>query len=112
MQRAMERVHCGEVTFAVRDTTINDVSVQAGDIIGLLNGKLIAANQSVDVVVRTILDAVDLDGYELVTFFYGANLPQQEAESLIEELADEYDSLEMDLIYGGQPHYHLIFSIE
>ncbi|MDQ4078950.1 MAG: DAK2 domain-containing protein [Chloroflexota bacterium] len=112
MLEAIEHVQTGEVTTAVRTTTINDVSVQEGDIIGMLNGQLVIADEELEAVVRALLERIDLDEYEITTFYYGQNISVEEAQNIIDSLAEEYSMLEMELIPGGQPHYHFIFSVE
>ncbi|MCB9127500.1 MAG: hypothetical protein H6638_06285 [Ardenticatenales bacterium] len=112
MEEAVQHVQTGEVTTGVRNTTVGGVEVEEGDIIGMLNGKLVVSTKSVLETTRTLLSQIDLDEYEIVTFFHGDNLPEEDAQAIIDQLADEYDELELELMEGGQPHYHFIFSVE
>ncbi len=112
MKEAMNQIQTGEVTTGIRTTVMNDVAVQEGDTIGLLNGKLVVADKSPLAVVRAMLDRLAADRYEIATFYYGEPLAQEEAQQIVDDLAAEFPSLEMDLVEGGQPHYHFIFSVE
>lgn len=112
MEDAMEDVQTGEVTSSIRTTTIDGLSVNEGDVIGLLNEKLVVADKSPEVVIRAMLNLLDLSEYEILTFYYGHTITEQEAEALKESLANDYDDLKIDVFQGGQPHYHYIFSVE
>lgn len=112
MQEAVAHIHTGEVTTAIRTTTIDNVSVQDGDIIGLLNGKLVVADNGPEAVVRAMLDRLDLDEYEILTLYYGEPVSRGEAEALMEALQESHSSLEVEVVQGGQAHYHYIFSVE
>jgi uncharacterized protein len=112
MQESLTAIHTGEVTTAIRTTTIDGVSVQEGDFIGLLDGKLVVADKTTEAVIRDMLGRIDLEEFEIVTFYYGEDVDPAEAEAVVEGLQDEYEDLEIDLVAGGQPHYHYIFSVE
>lgn len=112
MTEALGEVETGEVTVAVRTTTVQGVAVTAGDFIGLHNGKLVVARQSRDEIVKALLTRMLREHHELVTFYYGQDVSAEEAETLIAELGAAYPELEFEFHAGGQPHYHYIFSVE
>ncbi len=112
MTRAIEHVISGEVTQAVRATHLDGVEVRQGDIIGLLDGRLVAAGSDHLAVIRDMLARVDLGRHELCTLYYGADVSAAEAEALAQALRDAFPSLEFEVVEGGQPHYHYIFSVE
>ncbi len=112
MQSAMEDVSTIEITRAVRTTTINDISVQEGDIIGLLNGRLVAKGDSPTKVAMAVLGRTDVDSLEIVTLYYGADTTQSAAETLSNLIADTHTDLEVEVVKGGQPHYQFIISLE
>lgn len=112
MQDAMNLVQTGEVTSSIRTTTIDGVSVAEGDFIGLLNDKLMVAEDTPEAVTRSLLEQLDLDEYEIITFYYGHTITEEDAQNMVESLRSDYNDLEMDVIEGGQPHYHYIFSVE
>lgn len=112
MTRAIEHVVTGEVTTAVRSTKLNGVEVREGDIIGILDGELVAAGPDPLTVIRDMLSKVDLSKYELCTLFYGADVSAAEAQDLAKALRQAFPSLEFEVVEGGQPYYHYIFSLE
>lgn len=112
MTKAISAVATGEVTTAVRTTTLNRVEIRAGDLIGLLDGQIVAAGQDDLSVVRQLLQQLDLDEYEIVSIFHGGERSAHDAQELSEILADAYPSLEFEVMPGGQPHYHYILAIE
>ena len=112
MQRAIDHVQTGEVTTGIRTTVVNGVSVNEGDIISIHNGKLVVAAPEPESAIRGILDQIELDDYEFASFFHGENISPEEAERIIEAIGEAYPSLEIELMAGGQPHYHFIFSVE
>lgn len=111
MQEAVAHVQTGEVTTGIRTTNVDGVAVTEGDVIGILNGKLVVADKTPEAVVRAMLDRLDLSAYEIGTFYYGDNLSEEEAQAIVGSLAADY-KLEMDVVRGGQPHYFFIFSVE
>ncbi|MCD4738551.1 MAG: DAK2 domain-containing protein [Anaerolineae bacterium] len=112
MVEAAQEVVSGEVTQAVRSVTVNGVKVREGDAIGLLDGKMVVAGETFEEIVRELLALTDLEERELITFYYGEDVIAEEAESLIERLRVEYPELEFEVMFGGQPHYPYLISIE
>lgn len=113
MSKAKDNVFTGEITTATRSVELDGVKVKEGQIIGLLNGKLRFSGESVRDALSGLLAAIDnLDDMELVTLYYGNSLHESEARDLTDALADDYPNLEFETVYGGQPHYQVIFSVE
>ena len=112
MLRAARDVVTGEVTHAVRDVALDEVTVHTGDAIGLLDGTLTVAADTYEEVVQRLLEKIPLDDRELVTLYYGADVTPGTAESLKDDLAEIYPALEFEVISGGQAHYPYLFSVE
>lgn len=112
MQSAMDGVSTIEITRAVRTTTINDIPVQEGDIIGLLDGNLVAKGKSPTKVAMAVLSHTDVDSLEIITLYYGEDTTQSAAETLSNLIADTHTDLEVEVVKGGQPHYQFIISLE
>jgi dihydroxyacetone kinase-like predicted kinase len=109
---AISSVETGEVTTAVRDVEIDGVQVKENEIITLLNGKLISSTKNLEEAVMNFMDSIAIDEYELITLFYGENIDKAIAESIANALQEKFDDFEVDLQYGGQPHYQFIISVE
>ncbi|MBN1876830.1 MAG: DAK2 domain-containing protein [Anaerolineae bacterium] len=112
MLNAAKDIISGEVTWAVRDVELNGIEVREGDAIGLLDGELVVDTGSYDEAVHWLLAEANLDERELVTLYYGEDVEEVEATSLVETLYEAYPDLEFEIVTGGQPHYPYIISIE
>ena len=112
MERAAHSVQTAEITTATRDAQINGVSVEEGEIIGLLNGALTASGRTLEEVVQEMLRQMKADEQEIITMYYGEGIADTEAERLADEIRASFPDQEVELVDGGQPHYHYILSAE
>ena len=112
MARALANSDTGEVTIAVRDAHIDGVDVRTGDVIGLLNDTLITKGDTPEEVVFNLLAQMDADQAEVITVYYGDQVDEATAEALSTDITERYGSQELEVISGGQPHYHYIISTE
>ncbi|RME83261.1 MAG: DAK2 domain-containing protein, partial [Caldilineae bacterium] len=113
MTASAAAVHTAEITTAVRDAHFDHITVRAGDIIGIIDGVLRCVGSSPEQVVRDVLQQIDPDGEtEIFTLYWGEPVQQEEAEALARELEELFPDHEIELIYGGQPHYHYLISAE
>jgi dihydroxyacetone kinase-like predicted kinase len=112
MTRAMDHVRTGEITVATRSVEIDGVKVETGQVIALLDGKLVASAGSVEEGVLAFLEKGDAGERELVTLFYGENMTHAEANHIADLIRNKYTNLEVEVQEGGQPHYQFIISVE
>ncbi len=112
MVKALDDVITGEITVATRTVEIDGVSVEKNQVIVLLNGKLVCSAASLEDAVMTFLERASAKEYELITLFYGQDLPATEANRISDKVRSSYPSLELELQDGGQPHYQFIISVE
>jgi DAK2 domain fusion protein YloV len=112
MSQAIEEVQTGEITTATRTVDIDGVKVKEGQIIGMLNGKLIVAAPDLVEACLSLLRKVDMDEFELITMFHGNNIKPEQVEKIAGIIQDTYPDHEVEIQAGGQPHYQFIFSIE
>ncbi len=112
MNAALEEVQTGEITTATRNVEIDGVKVKEGQIIGLLNGKLVVSTTSLEDACLSLLDKIEMDDYELVTMFFGDTIKLDQAEKVAGVIGEKYPDHEIEIQEGGQPHYQFIFSIE
>ncbi|MDW5299063.1 MAG: DAK2 domain-containing protein [Sedimentibacter sp.] len=112
MTEAVKEVKTGQVTYAVRDTIFNDMEIKKDEIIALSDGNIVShGNNAEDEAIELIKKMVDEDSF-LITLFYGDKVEKKTAESMktrIEEIAEECD---VEIIFGGQPLYYYIISVE
>ena len=112
MAGALDQVLAGEVTTAVRSVKIDGVDTEAGQLIGLLEGKIVVTGDNMGQLMHDLIGLLDSDTYELVTLYYGADVRPADAEALGEVLAGSYDAFSFEVIPGGQPHYFYLLSVE
>jgi hypothetical protein len=112
MIKAIDSVICGEITIATRSVEIDGVTVKDGEVIGLLNGKLAISTDSVESAALELLAKANAADYELITLFYGEDLPHTEANRIADVVREKYPQQEVEVQEGGQPHYQFIMSIE
>jgi len=112
MNSAINDIESGEITTAVRDVEIDGIDVKEGEIISLHNGKLVGSNKSLEDGCLIFLEKAKAEDLELITMFHGENISREAAEKMTEFIQEKYPDQEVELQYGGQPHYQFIFSIE
>jgi DAK2 domain fusion protein YloV len=101
-----------EITTAVRSVQIDGIDVQEGEVIGLVNGKLRVKGSKPEQVAHLSLQEIGVEDYEIITIYYGEMVSADEAESLADEILAQYPGQEVEVVDGGQPHYHYILSAE
>jgi hypothetical protein len=101
-----------EITLATRSATVNGVNVSDGEVIGLHNGDLAASGDTIEAVTREVLRDVGSEEAEIITLYYGEDVSEEEAEELVALLQEDWPEQDIEVIQGGQPHYHYIVSIE
>lgn len=112
MKSAMKEVITGEITTAVRSVEIHGQQVSEGEIIALYDDTLITSSQNLEDGCLRFLEEADADDYELITMYYGENLPKQKALEIADVVRERYPDQIVELQYGGQPHYQFILSVE
>lgn len=112
MGEAIHEVETGEITVATRSVEINGVDVHEGEVIALLNGKLVQAAASLEDACIGLLEKAHTSDHERITFFYGANIAKSKVDEIVKDIGKIYPSHEIEIHEGGQPHYQFIISIE
>jgi dihydroxyacetone kinase-like predicted kinase len=112
MTKAIANVKTGEITIATRTVEIDGVNVKDGQVIALLDGKLVVSAESVELGVMGLLEKANAAEHELVTLFYGEGMPHVEANRIKDVISEKYSNLEIEVQEGGQPHYQFLISIE
>ncbi|HFQ95833.1 MAG TPA: DAK2 domain-containing protein [Anaerolineae bacterium] len=113
MRRALADVHTIEVTEAVRDAAIDGVQVQKGAIIALVDGRLCCTGDDPGQTALQALETFLSEGdYEMVTVYVGQPMAEADARALAQAIEARHPDVEVEVVAGGQPHYHLIISVE
>ncbi len=112
MMAEMSRVKTGQITYAVRDTVIDDKEIHSGDIMGIGDGGILCVGKSVmDTALDTLKAMVDEES-ELITIYYGVDIEDETAEKFLERVEEAWPQCEVELHSGGQPIYYYLMSVE
>jgi DAK2 domain fusion protein YloV len=112
MQEAINSVTSCEVTIATRSVSIDGVDVEEGQVIGLLDGKLVISGATTEEVVLGLLRKAHAEDAELVTIYYGNDVTMEQVEQMVDKLSAEFARQEFVVVNGGQPLYPYIISVE
>lgn len=112
MSEQMMMVKSGEITYAVRDTSIGGVELKQGDIMGIGDAGIISVKPNVDEAVLEMLGKLVDEESGLVSLYYGADVAESDANALKEKVTEAYPDVEIELQSGGQPVYYYIVSVE
>lgn len=112
MKEAISYVKTAQVTYAVRDTEINDIKIKKDDIIGVTGDEILAIGNDVEQVALELLEKMVDDESSLITIFYGNGLKEEDAIKLSKKLEEKFEDFDIEVLFGGQPLYYYIFSIE
>lgn len=112
MTQEMSAVRSGQVTYAVRDTVIDDKTIKEGDIMGIGDSGIMAVGQDIAKTTADLIDAMmDVDA-ELISIYYGQDVTEEDASRLRDKIEELYPDCETELNCGGQPIYYYLMSVE
>ena len=112
MIEGIENVKTGQVTYAVRDTHIDDKEIHEGDIMGIGDSGILAVGQSVEETTKEMLAQLVDEDTELISLYYGQDVQEESAENFAQEIEDLYPDVDVDVHSGGQPIYYYVLSVE
>ena len=112
MMDAISRVHTGQITYAVRDTRIEDKEIHEGDIMGIGDKGILAVGSGKENVAVATVNAMMTDDAEVISIYYGCDASEEKAEALAAVLEEKYPDCEVEVNNGGQPIYYYIISVE
>lgn len=108
----MESIKTGQITYAVRDTSIDGIEIKCDDIMAIGDAGLITVGQDVNTTLLDMLEKLVEDGSELISLYYGCDISEKDAELLKDEVEKQYPDVDVELQSGGQPIYYYIISVE
>lgn len=112
MLEAVKSVQTGQVTYAVRDTKIDNKEIHEGDIMGIGDAGILAVGTSITETAKETLRNMVGEDSELISIYYGEDVTEEEAEAFISDVEEEYPDLDVDAHFGGQPIYYYVMSVE
>ena len=112
MLEEIKRVKTGQVTYAVRDTHIDDKEIHEGDIMGIGDKGILSVGKDVDSTAKEMLKFLVDDDAELISVYYGEDVSEEDAEKLVSEIEELYPDQDVDAHCGGQPIYYYVIAVE
>lgn len=112
MIEEMSRVRTGQVTYAVRDTSMDGFEIKEGDIMGIGDKAILAEGKEIGETSLQLLEAMVDEDTELVTIYYGSDVAEEDAEALLAKAEEQHPDVDIELHFGGQPIYYYIISAE
>ncbi len=109
---ALENIKSGEITFAVRDTIMDGIEVNENDIIGITGKKLVSSGKVLNEVTKNVIKEMIDNDSDIVTLYYGEDVEEDDARLFAEIIQDEFEDVDVELYYGGQPLYYYLISVE
>ena len=112
MLEEIKNVKTGQVTYAVRDTHIDDKEIHKDDIMGIGDSGIIAVGTDIAATTKEMLETLVDEDSELISISYGADVSEEDAEKLTAEIEEKYPSVDVDTHFGGQPIYYYVLAVE
>jgi hypothetical protein len=112
MNKAIQDVKTGQVTYAVRDTVINDISIKQGNIMGIGDKEILAVGDVVEETALKMIEKMVDDESELISIYYGRDTEEQDAGDFLKNVEKSFPSCDVEMHYGGQPIYYYVISVE
>ncbi len=112
MLQEIGNVKTGQVTYAVRDTMIEDKEIKTGDYMGIGDKGILAVGQNMAEITKEMVSKMADEASELISIYYGSDVEEEDAEALSETISGLYPDCDVELQYGGQPIYYYVVSVE
>lgn len=112
MIEALSTVKTGSVTYAVRDTEIDNVKINKDDFMGIGDKTILSAGTDMDVVIKEMLDKMVDEDSSIITIYYGEDKTEDDANALMSKFNEYYPDCDCEVYYGGQPVYYYLISVE
>ncbi len=112
MTEELSTVKTGQVTYAVRDTVIDDKSIRQGDYMGMGDSSILSVGKDMDAVIRELMAQLVDEESAIISIYYGEEIKEETARQLGSELEETYPDCEVEVHFGGQPVYYYVISVE
>ena len=112
MMEGIENVKTGQVTYAVRDTHIDDKDIHEGDIMGIGDKTILSVGRDIEQTTKDMIAQMVYEDSELISVYYGEDMKEEDANALASWLEKEYPDCDIEVHFGGQPIYYYVVSVE
>lgn len=112
MTEEMKNVKTGSVTYAVRDTVIDDKEIKVNDIMGIGDSGILSVGTDINKTTIDMISKLIDDDSEIISIYYGSDVNEDSAQEIADKIEELYPDIEVDVNYGGQPVYYYVISVE
>lgn len=112
MEKEMQLIKSGQVTYAVRDTNMDGKDIKQGDFMGLTDKTIVSVGSDLQGTAKELIESLLDEDSELVSLYYGSDATKEQAEQLAEDIEKTHEDVEVEVQYGGQPVYSYFISVE
>lgn len=112
MTEELENVKTGQVTYAVRDTVIDDKEIKQDDYMGIGDKTILSVGKDMEATTKDMIDQMVDEDSSIICIYYGAEVKETDAEKLAADLEEKYPDIETEVHFGGQPIYYYVISVE
>ena len=112
MTEAISNVKVGQITYALRDTEIEGVKIEKDDFMGLNENKITISEKKIEDTFEKLIDQLVDEDSSIVSIYYGEDVKEEDANKLAKIVEEKYEDVEVELVYGGQPLYYYLISVE
>ena len=109
---AIGLIKTGQITYAARDTEVNEIKIKRGDYIGTLESDVVVCDKDLDTATKNLIDLLLKDGGEILSLYYGEEIGLDKAKEILDYAKEKYENVEADIYDGGQPLYYYLISVE
>ena len=112
MLHAIDNVVAGQITYAVRNTKVDDFNLKKGDIIGLDDKKILAKAATIKECAVELIKALKEKSHSVINLYYGSDISESDAEEVRDFVQEHFEDMDVELFNGGQAVYYFIVSLE
>lgn len=112
MLEEIKNVKTGQITYAVRDTKIDEKEIHEGDIMGIGDSGILSVGTEVEATALDMLEQLVDDDSALISLYYGADVSEEDADAFTEKVTEKYPDVDVDAQFGGQPIYYYVLAVE
>ena len=96
----------------MRSTSVDEIQIKKGETIGILDGELVTSGKTTEGIVLDLLDRISPEEDNIITIYRGVEAPQEDMSRIEQAVKSAHPKVELEIQYGGQPHYDYILSVE
>ncbi len=112
MEKAISQVKTGQITFAVRDTSINDIEIKEGNILGIIEDNIEVVHDNLEEATKEVIDKLVNNESEIISIYYGEEITEEDVNKIETYILEKYSNCDIEIYNGEQPLYYFIISVE